>query len=69
MRQALGNFASRAAEKPRKQNLLANALNVHISTSPFDDGLNYHNSITMKIPFSTDGTRILSGHAQARYNS
>ena len=64
MRKALGNFASRAAEKLRKQNLLANALNVHISTSPFDGSPNYHNSVTMKLPFSTDDTQVLSGYAQ-----
>ena len=64
MRKALGNFASRAAEKLRKQNLLANALNVHISTSPFDGSVNYHNSVTMKLPFSTDDTQVLSGYAQ-----
>lgn len=64
MRSALGHFASRAAEKLRKQNLLANALNVHISTSPFDGEANYNNSITMKLPFSTDDTRLLSAYAQ-----
>ena len=64
MRKALGNFASRAAEKLRKQNLLANALNVHISTSPFDGSANYHNSVTMKLPFSTDDTQVLSSYAQ-----
>ena len=64
MRHALGHFASRAAEKLRKQNLIANALNIHISTSPFDGEVSYNNSITMKLPFSTDDTRLLSAYAQ-----
>jgi len=64
MRHALGHFVSRAAEKLRKQNLVTNALNVHISTSPHDGGKHYHKSITMKLPFSSDDSCTLSGYAQ-----
>ena len=65
MRHALTHFVTRAAEKLRKQNLLANVLSVHISTSPFDDNNEfYSNTSTSRLAFATDDTLVLTQLAQ-----
>lgn len=65
LRAALTHFVTRAAEKLRKQKLLANAISVHISTSPFDDRREYYNNATtVKLMVPTDDTRKLTAVAQ-----
>ncbi len=65
MRAALTHFVSQAAEKLRKQALLANTISVHMSTSPFDDRREYYNNAaTVKLMVPTDDTRKLTAAAQ-----
>ena len=56
---------TRASEKLRKQNLLANVLSVHVSTSPFDDNNEYYsNSSTSRLIVPTDDTCEMTRLAQ-----
>ena len=65
MRHAVTHFMTRASEKLRKQNLLANVLSVHVSTSPFDDNNEYYsNSSTSRLIVPTDDTRELTNLAR-----
>ena len=66
MRHAITHFTTRAAEKLRKQKLLATVLTVHVSTSPFDDNNEYYsNSATSRLIVPTSDTRELTNLAQA----
>lgn len=62
IKQAVALYASRAAEKLRKQNGLATNMLVFLQTSPFEDN-NYSKSATIKLPFPTNDTRILIAYA------
>ena len=65
MRHAVTHFMTRAAEKLRKQKLLATVLSVHVSTSPFDDKHEYYsNSATSRLTLPTDDTRELTNLAR-----
>ena len=65
MRHAVTHFMTRASEKLRKQNLLANVLSVHVSTSPFDDNNEYYsNSSTSRLVAPTNDSRELIRLAQ-----
>ena len=65
MRHAITHFMTRAAEKLRKQKLLATVLSVHVSTSPFDDRNEYYsNAATRRLIVPTDDTRELTRLAQ-----
>lgn len=53
-------YMSRAAEKLRAQQSLANVIQVYIRTSPFKlDEPQYNNAITIPLPIPTDDTRQL----------
>ena len=65
MRHAITHFTTRAAEKLRKQKLLATVLTVHVSTSPFDDNNEYYsNSATSRLIVPTSDTRELTNLAR-----
>ena len=65
MRAALTHFVTRATEKLRKQQLLANVVSVHISTSPFDEKREYYNNAaTMGLPVPSSDTRDITQVAQ-----
>ncbi|WP_026745068.1 DUF4113 domain-containing protein, partial [Leucothrix mucor] len=65
MRAAITHFVSRASEKLRSQKLLANAISVHISTSPFDERREYYNNATTRqLTIASDDTRELTALAQ-----
>lgn len=60
LRQAVTAYTSRAAEKLRKQESRAQALHVHIRTSPFrDDKPYYSKGLTIPLITPTDDTRTL----------
>lgn len=57
LREAVANFATRAAEKLRQQNSFASGITVFIRTNPFNKtDKQYSNSITLKFPKETDNT-------------
>jgi DNA polymerase V len=57
LREAVANFATRAAEKLRQQNSLATGLMVFIRTNSFNkNDSQYSNSICLKFPKETDNT-------------
>ena len=65
MQHALTHFVTRAAEKLRKQNLLASVISVHISTSPFDDKNEYYSEAsTSRLVIPSDDTIELTRLAQ-----
>ncbi|RVU81727.1 Y-family DNA polymerase [Leucothrix sargassi] len=65
MRAAITHFVTRACEKLRKQALLASAIRVHVSTSPFDDkGEYYSNAASQELMLPSDDTRALVNIAQ-----
>ena len=65
MRHALTHFVTRAAEKLRKQNLLASVISVHISTSPYDDKNEYYSEAsTSRLVIPSDDTIELTRLAQ-----
>lgn len=65
LRSALSSFVCRAAEKLRGQGLMANAVNVHISTSPFDDKVPpYSNAAVGNLSSSTSDSVVLNRVAQ-----
>jgi len=60
LKQAVTSYMSRAAEKLRKQGSVAQAIHVHIRTSPFrEDKPYYGQGITLPLITSTDDTRQL----------
>ena len=65
MSAAITHFVTRASEKLRKQNLLANAISVQVSTSPFDEEREfYNNAASLKLMVASDDTRALTAMAQ-----
>ena len=62
--QAVSGYTARAAEKLRKQQYFANALQVFINTSPHEPNY-YANSTTVALAYPTDDTRVLVRHARA----
>lgn len=66
LRQAVTSFATRAAEKLRRQHSAAGALHVFIQTSPFRLKDPQHGaSITIPLPYPTDDTLLLVRAATA----
>lgn len=61
--QATSLYASRAAEKLRKQNHLVKNIHVFLQTSPFDEK-SYYQSIAVKMPYPTDDTRVITSYAR-----
>lgn len=61
--QATALYASRAAEKLRRQNHFVKTLHVFLQTSPFDKN-NYNKSATIQLPYPTDDTRVISSYAR-----
>lgn len=61
--QATSLYASRAAEKLRKQNHLVKTIHVFLQTSPFDEK-SYYQSVTVKMPYPTDDTRVVTSYAR-----
>lgn len=57
--QAVGLYATRAAEKARKKEVYASAITVFIRTSPFSDGPKYHNSFTISFDEARNDTAAL----------
>lgn len=65
LRAAVTHFVTRASEKLRQQKLLAGAISVHVSTSPFDDRREYYNNAaTQRLTIPCDDTRELTAVAQ-----
>lgn len=61
--QATALYASRAAEKLRRQNHFVKTLHVFLQTSPFDKN-NYSKSATIQLPYPTDDTRVIIQYAR-----
>lgn len=59
IKQAITLYASRAAEKLRKQNHLATTLHIFIQTSPFDRRA-YSRSQMVPLPYPSDDSRLIS---------
>ncbi|WP_229130266.1 Y-family DNA polymerase [Ancylomarina sp. 16SWW S1-10-2] len=65
VRERVSTFAASCAEKLRKQKSSCSAIMVFIHTSPFQkDKAQYHKSITIKMPYSTNSTIDLVKYAQ-----
>lgn len=63
--EALMNYAARGAEKLRRQNSIASALQVFINTNRFKENEpQYNNSALMKLPEATAYTPTLQGYAR-----
>ena len=63
IQQAIAVYAGRAAQKLRKQNSLTPAIHVFLHTSPWQPHY-YSNSMTVKLPYPTNDTRMISHYAQ-----
>lgn len=61
--QATSLYASRAAEKLRKQNHFVKTVHVFLQTSPFDKK-SFSTSGTIQLPYPTDDTRIIVRYAR-----
>ncbi|MCS5710381.1 translesion error-prone DNA polymerase V subunit UmuC [Candidatus Berkiella aquae] len=60
LRQAVADYASRAAEKCRQQHSFASSIMVFVRTSLFSNSeLQYTNSITLPFPKETDNTMVI----------
>ena len=58
------SYTARAAEKLRRQQSQASALQVFLQTNPHKEGEpQYHPGIVVRLVEPTDDTRLLSGHA------
>lgn len=57
--QAVGLYATRAAEKARKKTVYASAITIFIRTSPFSAGPTYSNSITVSFDEPRNDTQAL----------
>jgi len=64
IQQAIAVYAGRAAKKLRKQNSFTPAIHVFLHTSPWQPNY-YSNSMTVKLPYPTNDTRMISHYAQA----
>ena len=56
IKQAVATYATRAAEKLRRQDSLINLLTVFIRTNPYKESPQYHNSIHIQMPHATSIT-------------
>ncbi|HEV2761697.1 MAG TPA: Y-family DNA polymerase, partial [Pyrinomonadaceae bacterium] len=65
LREAVGSFASRAAEKLLKAGLVAGALTVLVATNRFSKEDFYADSATVELAFPTDATAELLAYAYA----
>ena len=63
IQQAIAVYAGRAAQKLRKQKSFTPAIHVFLHTSPWQPNY-YSNSMTVKLPYPTSDTRLISHHAQ-----
>lgn len=63
MREALHNYAAKAAEKMRKQRLRVKTFSVFIQTSLFKEGGYYYNSATAQLPDATSDTPYILGRS------
>ena len=63
MEEAVSVYASRVAEKLRREQLAATVLTVFLTTNEFKDGPQYSNTLTLKLPIVTDSTADLIGSA------
>jgi DNA polymerase V len=63
VREAVATYATRAAEKLRKQRSAAGALMVFMMTNRFRDEPQYSNSAVLEVPVPTDSTSELIGFA------
>jgi DNA polymerase V len=63
MEEAVSVYASRVAEKLRRERLAATVLTVFLTTNEFKDGPQYSNTLTLKLPVVTDSTADLIGSA------
>jgi DNA polymerase V len=60
LEQSIALYASRAAEKLRRQNLYTGSIHIYICTSPFNKKESfYENSVTIPLPEQTDNTLTL----------
>ncbi|EGG99397.1 Error-prone2C lesion bypass DNA polymerase V (UmuC) [gamma proteobacterium IMCC2047] len=66
--EAITLYASRAAEKLRKQNHLALSIHIFIHTSPFEPG--FHSASTLlQLPYPTNDTRVIISSARRAVSS
>lgn len=63
LQEAVATYTTRAAEKLRREGVIAPVLSVFITTSRFRDGPSYSNSATLTLPVATDDTAELIHHA------
>lgn len=63
IKEAVSLYASRAAEKLRRQQHLATTLHVFIQTSPYDKQY-YSRSTVVQLPYPTNDTRLISHYAR-----
>ena len=63
MEEAVSVYASRVAEKLRRERLAATVLTVCLTTNEFKEGPQYSNALTLKLPVVTDSTSELIGCA------
>jgi DNA polymerase V len=56
LREAVATYMTKAAERLRRSRLAAGVVTVFINTSRFDPGLQYSNSATYELTYSTDST-------------
>ena len=63
MEEAISFYASRVAEKLRRERLAATVLTVCLTTNEFKKGPQYSNALTLKLPIVTDSTSELIGSA------
>jgi len=63
LQEAVATYTTRAAEKLRREGVIAPVLTVFITTSRFREGPSYSNSATLSLPVATDDTAELIGYA------
>ncbi|MEQ1795021.1 MAG: Y-family DNA polymerase [Nitrospira sp.] len=59
MEEAVSSYASRVAEKLRRERLAATVMTVCLTTNEFKEGPQYSNALTLKLPVATDSTSDL----------
>lgn len=65
LREAALTYVSRAAERLRKQQLIAGGLTIFAHTNPFANLPQYSRTLTIPLPVATDDTRILASYTAA----
>ncbi len=63
LREAVASYASRAAEKLRRQHCAASFVGVFLATNPFSDEPQYSNFISYRLPLPTSSSFALIRHA------